>query len=277
MYENYWGFKEKPFENTPDPRFLYLSSKHEEALMRILYCIHEHKGAGLLTGEIGSGKTFLTRVIISKISNEDKRYLSCLIINPSISSYELLSEITYQLTGKIEKKDRKIDLFRKLQAILNSAWKENKHTVIIIDEAQAIDAEGTFEQLRLLLNFQTEEKFLITLLIFGQPELKEKISRIPQLEQRLSIRYHLEALSQEETKNYIEHRCHVAGKEEKLFSDSACKIIYEASCGVPREINNICDLSLVIGFGEKAKHIDNNIASLVAKEFLKTVTVKGTF
>jgi general secretion pathway protein A len=267
MYESYWGLKEKPFENTPDPRFFYCSTKHEEALMRLLYAVQERKGSAMLSGEYGSGKTLLSRVILSKLLQEEDKYKVALIINPAIAVSELLSEIVYQLGGETSREDRKIDILRNLNEILYKTAEDNKHTVIIIDEAQAIEDESIFEELRLLLNFQLNERFLLTLLLLGQPELKDKVEKLPQLKQRLALYYHLTILTESETIGYIEHRCRVAGRQEPIFLAETCKLIYEYSKGVPRQINNLCDLSLVIGMGQKAPHINEQIIQSVVNDF----------
>lgn len=267
MYNDYWGFGEKPFENTPDPRFFYCSTRHEEALMRLLYAVEERKGSAMLSGEYGSGKTLLSRVILSKLLQEEEKYKVALIVNPAIPVLELLSEIVYQLGYQTLREDRKIDILRKLNEILYKTAEDNKHTVIIIDEAQVIEDESVFEELRLLLNFQLNERFLLTLLLLGQPELKEKIEVLPQLKQRLALSYHLTNLTEPETKGYIEHRSKVAGRQESIFSPEACRLIYEYSQGIPRQINNLCDLSLVIGMGERATQIDERIAKEVINDF----------
>ena len=266
MYQEYWGFKEKPFENTPDPRFLYYSSQHEEALMRLLYAVREKKGAALLSGEFGSGKTLLSRVVMTKLINEDDRYKVALIVNPAIPKEELLSEIVYQFGKEPDKEDTKSALLHKLNDILYRNMDDKKHSVIIIDEAQAIEDESTFEELRLLLNFQLNEMFLLTLILVGQPELRDKIENIPQFKQRMSIKYHLGTLGLTETQEYIRHRCRIAGREEPLFLDQAVRVIYDASGGIPREINNLCDLCLVIGLGNKLKAIDEGTALQVTRD-----------
>jgi type II secretory pathway predicted ATPase ExeA len=266
LYQDYWGFKEKAFDNTPDPRFFYASPKHDEALMRLMYAVQEKKGAAMLSGEYGSGKTLLSRIVLSKLMQRDYAYKVALVVNPAIPVLELLGEIVYQLGGEETNNGRKINILRNLNEILYRTSLGDKHTVIIIDEAQAID-ESIFEELRLLLNFQLNESFLLTLLLLGQPELREKIDKIPQMKQRLAIQYHLTTLDESETKNYIEHRCKVAGRDEPLFLDGAYKLIYDFSAGVPRSINNICDLSLVIGMGEKAKRIDERIIKEVIHDF----------
>lgn len=266
MYQDYWGLKEKPFENTPDPRFIYYSPKHEEALMRLLYAVRERKGAAMLSGEYGSGKTLLSKVAMANLLNEGDRYKVALIVNPAISKKELLSEIVYQFGYDITREDTKSELLHKLNDLLYRNMNNHKHSVIIIDEAQAIEDESTFEEIRLLLNFQLNEMFLLTLLLVGQPELKDKIDKVPQFKQRLAIRYHLGTLDLNETGEYIRHRCQVAGRKEPLFSDEAISLIYSASKGIPREINNICDLCLVIGLGEKVSLINEVIVSQVIKD-----------
>lgn len=271
MYEAYWRLNEKPFENTPDPRFLYASSKHEEALMRLLYAIRERKGAAMLTGEYGSGKTLLSRVIWSNLNEEEDRYRIALIVNPAIPRLEFLGEILYQLGGQdlIKPKTlrRKAQILHFLNEMFYEGLKKDQHVVIIVDEAQAILDEAIFEELRLLLNFQLNNRFLLTLILLGQPGLRNKIAKIKQFEQRLSVKYHLRALNQEETKAYIRHRLNIAGRTASLFTEKAYQLIYESSQGIPRQINNLCDLCLVVGFGERKEFIDEDIVKMVAKDF----------
>ena len=169
MYQEYWGLQEKPFENTPDPRFMYYSPKHEEGLMRLLYAAREKKGAAMLSGDYGSGKTLLTRVITAKLMHQGEHYKVALIVNPAIPAVELLSEIVYQFEGAVSKQDRKLDVLHNLNDILYKNMREEKHSVVIVDEAQAIKDDETFEELRLLLNFQSDDMFLLTLLLIGQP------------------------------------------------------------------------------------------------------------
>ncbi|MDI6733287.1 MAG: AAA family ATPase, partial [Planctomycetota bacterium] len=185
-------------------------------------------------------------------------------------------------------------LLRELNNFLLLTSQQGKHTVIIIDEAQAIEDEGLFEGLRLLLNFQLNNRFLLTLLLFGQPELRQKISRVKQLEQRLAVRYHLNHLSEEETISYIKYRCKVATEgspvkgttegspvgadvERELFSTSAYQSIYHFSDGVPRLINTICDIALLSGMSQQVQIIDNDIIEDVAQDMnlIKEVSVAG--
>ena len=254
MYEAYWQLKEKPFENTPDPRFIYYTQQHHEALARLIYVARERKGAALLTGEYGSGKTLLSRVLWQELQQEN-RYQSVFVLNPRLSGLEFIQEIVHQLNGS-EPAPNRIELFHTLHKILYANHSAGKHSVIMIDEAQAIQDNDIFEELRLLLNFQLDNAFLLTIVLLGQPELKHIVSSLPQLSQRLAVRYHLRALSEQETRDYIIHRLEVAQAKKPLFEDAAFKEIYFYSTGLPRKINNICDLALLVGYGNGLEIID---------------------
>ncbi|MDD5044469.1 MAG: AAA family ATPase [Candidatus Omnitrophica bacterium] len=264
MYEGYWNLKEKPFENTPDPRFIYLSQKHEEALSRLIYAIREQKGAALLTGEYGSGKTLISRVILNELSADN--YKLAFIFNPKLTSEELLREIIYQLGGETAADSSKTDLLHKLNEILYKNNQEGKNSVVLIDEAQAIPEDSGFEELRLLLNFQLNDRFLITLILMGQPELKEKIERVPQFRQRISVAYHLTALSKKETKLYVKHRLTVAGAGPDIFSGGAFSELHRFSAGIPRRINNICDIALLVGSSKKSYRVTKRMIKDVSMD-----------
>lgn len=230
----------------------------------MLYVIRERKGAGILTGECGSGKTLLSRVLFNELSSE--QYHTALIFNPILPPLEFIKEIIYQLGGNISSLQTKTDLLRSLNEILYRNKENNKITVIVVDEAQAIEEERSFEELRLLLNFQLNDNFLLTLILLGQPELKDKINKLPQLKQRLAIRYHLRGLSADETKNYVEHRLKVAGAKQEIFPKDACKEVFRYSGGLPRRINNICDMALMVGCGKSAEKIDRKMVQEVAED-----------
>ena len=264
MYEKYWGLTEKPFENTPDPKFMYYSKKHEEALTRLLYAIREEKGAAMLTGEYGSGKTLLSRIIIDELIR-DRNYEVALITHPQLTPIEFSQEILYQLTNE-HMTGSKLEFLHKLQDIIYSNFNDGKKTVILIDESQIINSEEAWEEIRLYLNFQLHNKFLITLILLGQPQLLEKIRLIPPLWQRIGIKYHLYALTASEVEEYIKHRLSIAGTNTDIFTKEAIDIIYGYSKGLPRNINNACDMCLLIGFGQEAKHIDNKLAEKVVAE-----------
>jgi type II secretory pathway predicted ATPase ExeA len=267
MYESYWNLKEKPFENTPDPKFLYHSQQHNEALARMLYTVRERKGAALFTGEYGSGKTLLSRVLWHELQQENK-YQAVFILNPRLSGLEFIQEIVHQLNGT-EPTPVKIELFHSLHKILYTNFEIGRHSVIVVDEAQAIVDRDIFEELRLLLNFQLDNVFLLTIILLGQPELKDIIVNLPQLSQRMAVRFHLKALGELETKEYILHRLSVAGAKKAIFDEEALREIYRSSEGIPRRINTICDLALLTGFGNSLNIIDRETI-LRVNEDLKT-------
>lgn len=261
MYEEYWGLSEKPFENTPDPRFIYYSSQHEEGLSRLIYTVSEGKGAAMLTGIFGCGKTLLGRTLLKELDKDT--YRTAFIANPYLSYEELLMHIVYNLGGK-DLPSRKTDvlvniILERLTEILEDNMRDGKKTVIIIDEAHVIKDRQVWEELRLILNFQLEDRFLLTLLLLGQPELKELIDANKQFAQRIAVRCHLESLDEEGTKRYILHRLSIVGRKKPLFADEAYKVVYKKSGGIPRRINHICDLALFSGFGKDLSIIDENI------------------
>ena len=255
MYLEYWGFKRFPFDNVPDPHFFYLSQPHEEGLSRLLYAVERRKGCALLSGDIGCGKTTLSRVFIRKIS--DDKFDLALIANPCLEPNEFLQDILYkfQITNPPE---TKVKILQLLHNRLTENMKEKKETLLIIDEAQLLN-EATLGEIRLLLNFQVSNRFLITILLLGQPEIMDNIKKIKQLEQRIAIRYFLRPFNFKETASYIIFRLKQAGASNGVFSEEAIELIYEHSSGLPRSINNLCDLALLIGFGEKKEVINSKI------------------
>ncbi len=265
MYEAYWGLKEKPFENTPDPRFFYYSQQHKEAVARMLYVVRERKGAALFTGEYGCGKTLLTRVLWHELQQEN-RYQSVFILNPRLSSLEFIQEIVHQLGGQDSSKENKIDLFHTLHKILYANHAAGKHSVIIIDEAQAIVNKDTFEEIRLLLNFQLDNAFLLTIILLGQPELKYTVMSLPQFMHRMAVRFHLKAFNESETREYIEHRLGVCGVTKALFDPDALREVHLCAGGIPRRVNTICDLALLVGFGNGLAMIDKQTISKINED-----------
>lgn len=254
MYEAYWGLREKPFENVPDPRFLFRSAEHEEALARLRYAVTARKGAAMLTGDYGSGKTLLSRVLRREL-RDDARYQLALITYPKLTGTQFLRELLYQLTGA-EPRGDKTRVLHALQRHLEENAERDLDTVVLIDEAQTISSKVLFEEIRLLLNFQREDRFLLSLVFLGQPELKRKVDALPQLKQRLAIRYHLRNLSAQETSGYVGHRLRVAGVQRQIFSPEALLRVAGYSQGRPRGINNVCDLALVVGAGRGASVVD---------------------
>jgi general secretion pathway protein A len=264
MYEQYWGLTEKPFENTADPRFLYYAPQHEEAFTRLSYAINEQKGVALLTGIFGCGKTVIAQALINSLNKG--RYEIAFIVNPQLSGVELLREIVYDLGIRDNLPTLKTDIMHLLNERLHHNMDNGKNTVVIIDEAHLIEDTLIFEELRLLLNLQYKNKFLLTLILLGQPELKEKINNIKQFQQRISIKYHLTGLNQAETAKYILQRLEVAGLTRQIFADQALVSIYNSSGGIPRRINQICDMALLIAMSKNQQLVDEKIIKEVIED-----------
>ena len=251
-YEEHWELQAPPFENVPDPRYYFPSAKHEEALHRLLYGVEARKGAIMLTGDVGCGKTLLSRALILHLSK--KKYDIALIADPSIEVSELLKELLYQLG--MEGTGSKVDLLHRLNGRLLENMKKGVDTVLIIDEAQAVRDDQIFEELRLLLNFQLNDRFLLTMVLMGQPELRERVLPIRQLAQRITIRYHLTPFSADETAKYVSARLKRVGCPREVFTKYALLRIFQQSGGVARNINTLCDLCLLLGYMDKADRID---------------------
>jgi len=263
MFEAYWKLRERPFENTPDPRFLYYSPQHEEGLSRLLYVVQQRKGAGMLTGVFGCGKTVLARALFNTLNKNI--YQIAFINNPHLKSVELLRAIARQLGAEnLPEKltEMSSDHFTEvISNILLNNSKDGKETLVIVDEAHVIEDAEVFEELRLLLNFSAEDRFLLTLLLMGQPELKERIHKNKQLVQRIAMGYHLDPLDREEVSKYISHRLEAAGGNRNIFTVDAIELIFANSGGIPRRINQICDLSLITGFSKKQDQINGEIVN----------------
>lgn len=264
-YEDYWGLKLPPFENVPDPKFYFPSPKHEEGLARLVYAIQGRKGAAMLTGEIGCGKTTLSRRLLTYLTRG--RYDTALIANPSLEATDFVAEILNQF-GLSQNSTTKVDMLNMLNEHLLGNGKRGIDTVLVIDEAQAMKDDTVFEELRLLLNFQLNDRFLLTLILIGQPELNERIAALQQFWQRIAIRFHLPAFDLQETTNYIEFRLETAGSEKRrIFSAEAIEAVFRTSGGIPRRINTVSDLCLLTGYLERTAQIDEGLVDRVVAEF----------
>jgi len=277
MYEAYWSLKEKPFQNTPDPKYLYLSAQHEDALMKLTYVVAQNLGAGLLTGVFGCGKTLLAKVILRDLGAQ--KFCTAYISNPIMTEpAEILRAIVRSFNPQAlpEKKTELLvdPLLEKLYNILLDNAREGRENIVIIDEAHAIQDLRFFEQLRLILNFQTEERFLVTLFLLGQPELKDKIDAMKPLAQRVPIRCHLDPLAESGVGEYVNYRLKTASQDQPsagalkpVFDAATIKAVFEYSGGIPRRINTLCDLVLLSGFAKKIQAIDAQFVRSVIKEF----------
>jgi type II secretory pathway predicted ATPase ExeA len=262
MYHDFFGFRDKPFGKTPNPAYLYESPQHREALARLEYAVEE-KELAVLTGEVGSGKTTLSRALIDRIA-EDRTVV--LIINPRLSPSQLLRTIATGL-GLTPKHFRN-DLLDQIHSRLFELYEEKREPVVIIDEAQLIPTRATFDEIRLLTNFQLDDENLLSVILIGQPELEKRLGHrsLAALSQRVGIRYSLTPLDRVETQRYIDHRIRKAGGERNPFTETAVLRIHELTGGVPRLINTVCNTALLDAFGEEVAQVDEQRVDGAAAE-----------
>lgn len=256
IFQKYWGLKEPPFENVPNREVFFRSSQHEEALSRLLYAVENKKGAAMLTGEVGAGKTTISRVMSDALPED--RYLVRTITNPALTPLDLLRSILYQM-GVETDSDSKFFLLTKLHDRLQEKQQQGVRTILVVDEAHLIQERSSLEELRMLLNMQYEHQFLVTLIILGQPPLLLKIETLLPLRERISVKYHLKPLDLRDTVRYILFRLRNAGAKRGFFTREAMSPLYEYSRGIPLRINNVCDRCLLIGMMKRAGAIDTRI------------------
>jgi putative secretion ATPase (PEP-CTERM system associated) len=263
MYETFYGFTEKPFSLLPDPMFLFLSKKHQTALTMLQYGVLNQAGFTVVTGEIGSGKTTLIRQLLDEVGND---ITVGLVSNTHRTFGELLQWVL--LAFNLEYRDKKkVELYQTLADFIIKEYSQDRRTVLIIDEAQNLDAEA-LEELRMLSNINADKNQILQLILVGQPELRDTL-RLPELHQfaqRIAVDYHLQPLNLEETWRYIRHRIKTAGGDPNLFDTKACAAVYYYASGTPRLINVLCDTALVFGFAEQKRKIDVDVIVQVAHE-----------
>lgn len=268
MYARYFGLNEKPFTIAPDPRFLFQSRRHEEALAHLIYGVKEAGGFIQLTGEVGTGKTTLTRVLLDRLP---EKVQVAMILNPRLTVREFLQNICKELCLEWWQEGPAEPRINQLIDVLNKhlldSHAQGRRVVLIIDEAQNLDAE-LLEQLRLLTNLETSERKLLQIILIGQPELRQTLARtdLRQLAQRITGRYHLDPLNREETGRYIRHRLKVAGASRQIFTDNAVREVHRLSQGVPRLINVICDRALLGAYSQEKVVVDRSLARQAAAE-----------
>lgn len=273
MYEKFYGLKEKPFEITPDPRFLYMSGQHREAYAHLTYALNESKGFTVITGEVGTGKTTLIQMLLARLDGHTR---AAHLFNPKLSTRDFLNYICNDLGLKTEGLTAKGELLTLLHNFLLECYARKERVILIIDEAQTLSSK-LLEEVRLLTNLETPKSKLLQVILIGQPELDHILSdqRFRQLRQRISVRYHLKPLNRGETKEYIEKRLKVAGaRDHHLFQETAIREIYRRSRGIPRLINVICDNALVTGYVEEKRVIDKSVIRDVAADLEGPTSVR---
>lgn len=267
MYQDYFGLAEKPFSIAPNPDYLYLSERHQEALAHLTHGLGETGGFVLLTGEVGTGKTTVTRCMLEQVPESTQ---VAFILNPTLSELELLASICDELGIEYDEQNATLKRLTDLiKARLLSNHEQGRHTMLIIDEAQHL-APQVLEQLRLLTNLETNQKKLLQIVLVGQPELQTLLQRneLRQLAQRITARYHLLPLSESQIDAYIKHRLHVAGGKQTLFERSAIKHIHKLTGGIPRLINLLCDRALLGAYSAQQNQVSKRVITQAAAEAL---------
>jgi len=264
MYTAFYGLREKPFMLSPNPRYLYLSESHREALAHLLYGIEQGEGFIAITGEVGTGKTTLCRTLLERLGPAtDVAFL----FNPSRSGMELLQTISQEFGLPVDGLTRR-ELHDQLNRFLLERKSDDRRVLLIVDEAQNL-SHGTLEQIRLLSNLETSSEKLIQILLLGQPELDAKLDshRLRQLRQRISVRWMLKPLSAKDTRRYVMHRLQVAaGMSRDIFSQSALRLVHRYTHGTPRLINVLCDRALLLGYAESEATISARTVREAARE-----------
>jgi general secretion pathway protein A len=255
MYQSFYGFKEMPFNITPDPKFLYLSPTHQEALQHLKFGVNERKGFIVLVGEVGCGKTTLCRRFLNEL--DPARFDTALILNPRVTETQMLKAILSEL-GEQKIARSQNDLVQQMNSVLLDRIGKGRDIVLIIDEAQNLSFE-VLEQIRLLSNLETDKQKLLQIILMGQPELKEVLAReeLRQLRQRILVHYELQPLSLSDTTHYIQHRLTLAGSTGRpSFTTWALRAIHKASRGIPRIVNNLCDKSMLSAFIRESDEVN---------------------
>lgn len=267
MYKRFFGIRERPFSKTPDPRYLFFSRGHREALARLQYAVEE-RDLALLTGEIGCGKTTISRALIDELGDS---YKVVLLINPRLSPLEFLRAVAHRLEIG-EPARSKTDLLEQLGERLYHFYQQGICPVLIIDEAQLIPHKETFDEIRLLTNFQLDDRNLLSVVLMGQPELRKRLAHraYEPLRQRIGLSYDLQPLDEGETAEYLEFRWHMAGGNGNLFSADAILEVYRYAGGIPRKINHAAALAMLEAFGQEVRTIDQGIIRAILPELALT-------
>jgi len=263
MYLSFYGLTEKPFNATPDPKFLYMSPGHREALAQLVYGTQERKGFIVLTGKVGTGKTTLLHALCQRLNGQSA---VSFVVNSTLPFDQLLEYVLEDL-GITKVGESRAQRLIALNNFLIEQERAGQNTVLIVDEAQNLDPV-TLEHIRLLSNFETPKSKLLQILLVGQPELKSRLNlpELRQLKQRIALRCQIPALTLEETRSYIRTRLRIAGARDLgLFLDSAVDQISAYSGGIPRLINTVCDHCLLFGYADQKRRIDRHVVSKAIK------------
>jgi general secretion pathway protein A len=276
MYKSFYNLQRNPFEITPDPSFLFPTTRHNEALASLYYGVTAHRGFVVLTGEVGTGKTLILRSLLGLLQRRDVAF--ALIFNPTLSPLEFMRYIARDFGLPVGDK-AKDELIHVLNGFLLQRHQKGLTTILVVDEAHHLSAE-ILEEIRLLTNLETSQQKLLQIVLAGQPELDQKLDshELRQLKQRIALRCHLEALSLHETREYMHRRLQIAGTPAagEIFSATAIEAVFRHSRGIPRLVNTICENALLSGYAKQAATITPEIIDGVARDLrLGVATVES--
>jgi len=270
MYESYWQLEARPFENTSDPRFYYPAEPHQGAMLKLRYAVENRRGAALLAGGAGLGKSLIVQTLLRQLG--DVYWPRVHLVFPQMPSDQLLAYLGESLSGTSHDGTPTIEQsVRCLERTLAENVDAGRHAVVVIDEAQDLADSTTLETIRLLLNFEYHSESALTVLLAGQPSLLPVLDRTPELDERLAVKCLLRRLALEESISYIHHRLQAAGVEREIFELAALEAVHHVSHGVPRQINRLCDLALLIGFAEERTTIGEQQIESIAEELVAVV------
>jgi len=271
MYESYWQLSRKPFDSGCDPQFYHPAETHQSALLKLRYAIENQRGGALLSGPSGAGKTMVVALLRQLLDESGTPLVH--VVFPQMSAEDLLAYLAGRLSGSGETAGESgvPQCLERIERSLAAAAERGRRPVVVIDEAHLLADRRTLEAIRLLLNFEVSGRAGMTLLLSGQPGILPILERMPAVEERLGVKCLLRPLSAAETAQYVEHRLRAAGAERTIFEPEALAALYELSHGVPRRINRLADLALLIGYAEQSRTIDASKIESVNEELVCVV------
>lgn len=271
MYESFWQLREKPFDHGCDPRFYFSGESHQAAILKLRYAIENRRGGAVLAGPSGSGKTLLVQTLRAMLAPQIAPIVH--LVFPQLTTEQILAYLADELYSGEEPaiEASPAQNVRRIERFLAENGSRGRHALVVVDEAQLLDDWPILETLRLLTNFQSGGQPGLTLLLAGQPGILPMLDRMPQLEERLAVKCLLKPLSAAETAGYVQHRLFTAGRERPIFDAEALATLHRLTQGLPRRINRLCDLALLIGYAEQTPAISGDQLEAIAHELVAVV------
>jgi type II secretory pathway predicted ATPase ExeA len=269
MYESYWQLDQKPFENAADARFFFPGESHQSALLKLRYAVENRRGGALLSGAAGTGKTYLVSMLRDSLGENYSPFVH--LVYPQMTPAELMAYLADELDGGANEGQSVPESIRRIQSALRANSAQGRHAVVVIDEAHLLESSPMLETLRMLLNFGPEGATCMTLLLVGQPGILPLLDRTPQLEERLGVKCLLRPFTSGETGQYVAHRLELAGAARPIVDEEAVPTLFELTRGVPRQINRLGDLALLVGYAEEQSTLNAAHFEAVCRELVAVV------